>query len=542
MKLEDLYKLLLEAEANHKIISERKEKEKRNRSSEETQNEEKEVEFIPIDLFSETEITETPETIEIEEVDDKTDTSRLEIEVIKDYELPPLNLQFSTAKGAKAKRFRKFAQILRFIDVVNKKGKVAPEGCTILPIPIDASAYKAIWGSRENVQNGNKLMEEINLISLHKQHDHKNHIAKTFKYYKENEALFIKFCEENGITKSGLIEEEIKPLENWEKQLLTFDPKEVIFSYDRHIVKPEGISKSVFIVEQILPCLYENYPWFNLWRRKIKDEINPFLRQFDTDLELKLEPKITWTTVKYKKTGIKKVYIRKIGIRIANTLVRLSDKKDNEKTKYLNKMGFNLDKDVKSSIPRITKSLHNLRWIDESEDIYKLINDYFEPGSEFNNERRDAIKNLHMRIYFDNKSDQNIVKNIMKYLRDNEVDISGINKKELTDLVSRYRQAMIKAEDGEPLGNEAFYVESMVYLLTIYDLIKSGKPVFFVFDCFYSKGPESKEDFGEAIKSSIKVNFEYFLSDFLGVKKEEVNSNKKVIDVINRLKEKYNIE
>ena len=110
------------------------------------------------------------------------------------------------------------------------------------------------------------------------------------------------------------------------------------------------------------------------------------------------------------------------------------------------------------------------------------------------------------------------------------------------DLVSKYKEAMIKAEDGEPLGNEAFYVESMVYLLTIYDLIKSGKPVFFVFDCFYSKGSESKEEFGEAIKSSIKVNFEYFLSDFLGVKKEEVNSNKKVIDVINRLKEKYNIE
>lgn len=542
MKLEDLYKLLLEAEANHKIISERKGKEKRNGSSEETQNEEKEVEFIPVDLFSETEITETPETIEIEEVDDKTDTSRWEINVIKDYELPTLDLKISTAPGAKAKRFRKFAQILRFIDVVNKKGKVAPEGCTILPIPIDAAAYKAIWGSRENVQNGNRIMEKIHLISLHKKHDHKNHIAKTFKYYKENEALFIKFCEENGIIKSGLIEEEIKPLENWEKQLLTFDPKEVIFSYDRHIVKPEGISKSVFIVEQILPCLYENYPWFNLWRSKIQDEINPFLRQFDTDLELKLEPKITWTTVKYKKTGVKKVYIRKIGIRIANTLVRLSDKKDNEKTKYLNKMGFNLDKDVKSSIPRITKSLHNLRWIDESEDIYKLINDYFEPGSEFNEERRDAIKNLHMRIYFDNKSDQNIVKNIMKYLRDNEVDVSGINKKELTDLVSKYKEAMIKAEDGEPLGNEAFYVESMVYLLTIYDLIKSGKPVFFVFDCFYSKGPESKEDFGEAIKSSIKVNFEYFLSDFLGVKKEEVNSNKKVIDVINRLKEKYNIE
>ena len=47
MKLEDLYKLLLEAEANHKIISERKEKEKRNGSSKETQNEEKEV--LPIE-------------------------------------------------------------------------------------------------------------------------------------------------------------------------------------------------------------------------------------------------------------------------------------------------------------------------------------------------------------------------------------------------------------------------------------------------------------------------------------------------------------
>lgn len=71
MKLEELHKLLLEAEANHKIISERKEK--GNKSSEKIQNE---VKLIPIDLFSEAEITETTEAVQMDEVDDETDTSR----------------------------------------------------------------------------------------------------------------------------------------------------------------------------------------------------------------------------------------------------------------------------------------------------------------------------------------------------------------------------------------------------------------------------------------------------------------------------------
>ena len=47
--------------------------------------------------------------------------------------------------------------------------------------------------------------------------------------------------------------------------------------------------------------------------------------------------------------------------------------KKDVREKLLDEMGFNLKKDVKSSVPRLTLSLNSGYWIDEDIDIYKLI-------------------------------------------------------------------------------------------------------------------------------------------------------------------------
>ena len=48
-----------------------------------------------------------------------------------------------------------------------------------------------------------------------------------------------------------------------------------------------------------------------------------------------------------------------------------------------------------------------------------------------------------------------------------------MNKKELDELMGKMKEAVVKVEGGTLYGNEIFYVESCVYLMTVYDLLCS---------------------------------------------------------------------
>lgn len=52
--------------------------------------------------------------------------------------------------------------------------------------------------------------------------------------------------------------------------------------------------------------------------------------------------------------------------------------------------------------------------VDEDVDIYEFINNEFEPDKKFTKERRKAIKELHMSMYFDKSSDKKLV--VMSYI------------------------------------------------------------------------------------------------------------------------------
>ena len=88
----------------------------------------------------------------------------------------------------------------------------------------------------------------------------------------------------------------------------------------------------------------------------------------------------------------------------------------------------------------------------------------------------------------------------------------GVNRDDVCDTMAEFRNAIIKAEGGKLYGSDIFYVESCVYLMTLYDLVTSGHKVWQVYDCFYATGDEDQELFEFMISNGVKRNFEDFLS------------------------------
>lgn len=88
----------------------------------------------------------------------------------------------------------------------------------------------------------------------------------------------------------------------------------------------------------------------------------------------------------------------------------------------------------------------------------------------------------------------------------------GIDREDVCGAMKAFREAIIKAEGGKLYGSDIFYVESCVYLMTLYDLVTSGHKVWQVYDCFYANGEEDQELFEFMISNGVKRNFEEFVS------------------------------
>ena len=119
---------------------------------------------------------------------------------------------------------------------------------------------------------------------------------------------------------------------------------------------------------------------------------------------------------------------------------------------------------------------------------------------------------------------------------------TGLDKKEVDELLGRLRQAMIKAVGGKTYGSDIFYIESCVYMMTLYDLLTSGHMVWLVYDAFYSNGEEDQELFETMVRNAVRLNFGYFMerSDFMQFSKVEAVACEKRVSVKDILN-KYNI-
>ena len=424
------------------------------------------------------------------------------------------------------------SRVLTFIEYAQRKR--IKGGCTAMPIPVTSRQNLMIWGYPKAVSRAIAFMLEIGLISVYDgtyrfgvPYEGGNY-GKIYAYYYESEEKVIQYCRENNISKFQVANVEDVDSEDKKRKISSVNSKksfeitDVKFDRGANLEKPEGVSSTDF--ELFLTyCLYLNYPEFRFHQSKI-DEINEKYYKDYPEFKLRFKPHFTWKNNK----------VTKIGIRMAN---EFCNKEKEERKELLKKYGFNLEKDVKSSVPRLTLSINKGEWVDESIDIYELINKEFEPGVEFNQERREAIKHYLLSVYFEDSSDKMLGKNATYKL-----DKTGLVKSEVDELMGRLRSAAVKVVGGKFYGSEIFYIESCVYLMTVYDLLASGHMVWLVYDCFYASGIEDEETFEEMIKNSCRLNFGYFMekSKFNKDRVEENNgagiNNLLVKDVVDKYK------
>lgn len=447
--------------------------------------------------------------------DKRKDGKHWKPNTIEEYTVPDFNLPDSEATAAGQTKYRTLSKILTFIDLAQRLR--TSEGCTIMPISVTSACNLAIFGGEMNISRAIDKMIEIGILEEHEEtyrfnapfpYDDENR-SKQYKYYVDNERKFIEYCRRHSIekyvpvSKYKFSEEELKTVEKVSKEYREFKIEDVRFSSDLRLVMPYGVKPSEFELF-LLWCLHRNYPMFSFYQMKIQ-EINEKYYKDYPQFEFRFEPKFTWGKGKNTKKVVR------ISIRATNAY----DNKPKEKRDdILNSYGMALERDVKSSVPRLTKSLNEGKWIGGQEDIYELINREFEAGAPFTPERREAIKRLYMFAYFETHSDANMGKNVWR-----RMDKEGVNRDEVYDVMKRLKEAMIKVE-GKTYQSEIFYVESCIYAMVVYDLLSAGHNVWLVYDAFYSRGEADQEDFDTMIEHGIKESFQdFYNNDFSKWKK-----------------------
>ena len=429
---------------------------------------------------------------------------------VEPYKTPEFNIKESKAKGAETKLRNKLGKVLAFIN--SMKYIRIKEGCTLMPISVTNKENLAIWGNEMGVSRGIAYMIEIGLISIENDkyqfgaYYEKDNKSKTYRYYKENEDKIKKYCEDHGI-EMFVVKNKVYNTSELKKLHKGIDKSKVRFASRLKLIKPIELSRAEF-EKQLTLCLYENYPALRFHIVKA-NEINEKYYKDYPEFRIRFQPKFKWSD-----DGL---YVSGIGIRATNSLTNL--KKENRK-EVLKEYGFILEKDINASVPRMTLSLNSGHWIDESQDMYELIYRVINPTGFSAKKQRKAVKDLHMRAYFDS-GDKSVGHHTWLTMEQD-----GVNRDDVCNTMAEFRNAIISAEGGKLYGSEIFYVESCVYLMTLYDLLSAGHKVWQVYDCFYSTGArdrkkeegqdelEGKLIFKEMISNGVKLNFEYFLKKY----------------------------
>lgn len=302
------------------------------------------------------------------------------------------------------------------------------------------------------------------------------------------------------------------------------DEDQVRFNSNLRLKKPDKLSVAEF-ENYLTQALHRNYPELAHYQR-MADYINETYYADDPQRQIHFTPNFTWT---------KNKYIRKIGIRATNTFVSAKKEPGNNeafkgyyRSQVLERYGMNLEKDMSSSVPRITLSLNEGRWIPEDIDIYKKIYEEYikrkieNEGTSFLavmppfDKVRTAIKELHMRGYFDGENTiGNHTRRVMAEVKD---------KNEVDDEMRLLQKAVTAAEGGHLYGSEIFYHESCIYMEVLGDLLGEGYNVWQCYDAWYAakEGMTQEEFESHATRLVAKRADEYI--------KRNINRTEKVMN------------
>ena len=486
--------------------------------------------FICSGEFPDRNVYLDPTTIYFSELEEKEQNNKKKVVKhkkplrINDYVLPAFNIPTSAAKGYDALLKKQLSKILTFIKFTQKRRY--KDGCTAINIPTTSAENEWIWGSRANISNAIKLMETIGLIEVFDSYFRFNAFYKdenksrTFKYYVDNERKLLEYCRKNNIEFYSPDDDvDLEPTQNEVKYFNSFNdlpnPKDVRFNSNTFYIKPLGMSKTKF--ERYLRlCLYQNYPFFVDTYKKDKEINKNFYKNYPEFL-IRFWPSFTWG--KKTKREDKSNVVIGIGIRATNSFC---NKEEDERNEIIKQYGFDVEHDVRSSVPRLTLSLNSGKWISEAIDIYKLISEELDPNIEYNDNRREAIKFFHMRAYFDDNSKGIVGRNAWINMTTYQ-----LKKEDVYDEMDKLKSALLKVEGGKLYGNEIFYVESVIYLMVLHTILfKEKQLVWLVYDCFYGKGYGSQKAFDIMVSGTIKAYFDMFYKEWAVIrmgKKRKVN-------------------
>ena len=189
------------------------------------------------------------------------------------------------------------------------------------------------------------------------------------------------------------------------------------------------------------------------------------------------------------------------------------------------KYSLELEKDVASSVPRVTLSINSGKWISEDIDIYKLIYEEYQRLKEDNRSNngtivntfasiRPAIKSLHMRGYFD--GDSTLCRNTklaMKVYNNNSTE----EKRNAVDREMQiFRKAIIIAEGGKTYDSEIFLHESCIYMDVLKELLDKGYYVWQCYDAFYATNPynQTNEGFEKMVSEIIEIKANNYINKY----------------------------
>jgi hypothetical protein len=288
--------------------------------------------------------------------------------------------------------------------------------------------------------------------------------------------------------------------------------KKVVFKAKLTLKRPKGVKPAQF-KRDICEMLYENYPGFRIYQ-KMTETINKTYYMDQPEFQIRFKPKFHWNENPKNERSKDKESIVGIGIRATNKLC--SAKKDNDvidselkkilREEVLSMYGFKFEKDITSSVPRVAYALNQGGWLKEDVDLYKRIYEEVNPdGSEEDFElEREAIKKLFFRVYFDTTD------NKLGYHTWDHMVQDGMDKDSVYEDMKKLRRAMERVLGEKRYDNFIFYVESCIYIDTLYTLLKQGYKVWLVYDCFYGAGVGTDEEFKKLVQEAVWVSFVRF--------------------------------
>lgn len=438
--------------------------------------------------------------------------------VIKNYEVPPFDpgTPNLTKNGALKKYKDRFGKYLAFIDSV--KYYRSNKHCSILSLATTSQVLLNIWGSEQNVSNALSKLEEIGLIKEYIGY-YQTGMCKLYCYFIENERLLIDYCKDNDIPKMVIPNQQVLTSNQSKEYKIRCEEvytesfkKTVLFKSRLKLKRPLGVKPAQF-KRDLYEMLYENYPGFKIYQ-KMAETINEDYYKDQAEFHIRFKPKFHWNENPKKEKSRDKESIIGIGIRATNKLC--SAQKGNDvvnckikkllREEVLTKYGFEFEKDITSSVPRVAYALNYGGWLKEDVDLYKRIYEEVNPGgSEEDFElEREAIKKLFFRVYFDSTD------NKLGYHTWDSMVQDGMDKESVYEDMKKLRRAMEKVLGEKRYDNFIFYVESCIYIDTLYTLLKQGYKVWLVYDCFYGAGIGSEEDFEKLVQEAVWVSFVRF--------------------------------